>query len=48
MTSHALSKKKAGKLYYKIGSKKWVWWYMPLIPVIRRQRQAHLCEFRPV
>jgi hypothetical protein len=24
----------------------WVWWYIPSIPGLRRQRQADLCEFK--
>ena len=24
----------------------WQWWYAPLIPALRRQRQGDLCEFK--
>lgn len=24
------------------------WWYIPLIPAIRRQRQVSLCEFKGI
>lgn len=24
----------------------WAWWCMPVIPTLRRQRQAKLCEFK--
>jgi hypothetical protein len=24
----------------------WRWWYAPLIPAFRRQRQADFCEFK--
>jgi hypothetical protein len=32
--------------HLKIGSYSGQWWCKPLIPALRRQRQADLCEFK--
>lgn len=32
----------------KIGKKTCVWWHIPLIAVLRRQRPADLCEFKAI
>ena len=39
-------KKEVKVLKIKKKESSWVWWYTPLIPTLKRQRQTEICEFK--
>lgn len=39
-------KNSRGTSNFKIKLRNWTWWYSPLIPVLGRQKEKDLCEFK--